>query len=318
MAGVAPVRLLGPIRALDARSSRSLSSASFVRRTSKTSLLLFLHRNRFPSLHSQSPNWRLGQICSASLKEVNEEEPSTQRDLWKKQTPKPKGAFKYPVRGRSSEPEFPWRAVEEEPSNSRRNYSQGNSVQDKQSESEPTTRINKNGPGSGAAAQRRHLNSRNQGNSSSTRRGDEGGRYATKSNGPPSSSTSRYSQYDTGHNIHRAPWEQRSGRAANSRDRRSPPPMRREADSMEEPNFGDSRWGEQNYQGGGQKSAMARIVEKLRAIGNENSASQMDFNKNRPATETSVFLPRYFYILDCRMSYIPYSYKYIPRNASIL
>lgn len=286
MAGVAPVRLLGPIRALDGRTSHSLSS---VRRTSKTSLLLFLHRNRFPSLHSQSPNWRLGQICSASLKEVNEEESSTQRDTWKKQAPKGKGTFKYPVRGQSSEPQFPWRAVEEdEPSNGRRSYSGGSSVQDKRSD--PSTRINKNGPGSGAAAQRRHLNSRNNQGPSSTRRGDE----AKKSSDPARSTTSRYSQYDTGRNMHRAPWEQGLGRPANENSRDTPP-MKRvsergEADGVE---GSDSRSGEGNhYQGGGQKSAMARIVEKLRAIGNDASASQMDFNENRPATETSVFLPR--------------------------
>lgn len=277
MAGVAPVRFLGPIRALDGRSAHSLSS---VRRTSKTSLLLFLHRNRFPSLHSQSPNWRLGQICAASLKE---DEPPTKRDTWKKQAPRAKSTFKYPVRGKSSEPEFPWRAPvedDEEPLNGRRNYSKESS--------EPSTRESKYGPGSG---QRRQSNPRNQGFPPSTKRGGDDA---------SGSKTSRYSQYDTGRNMHRAPWEQGRAASANPRDRRGPP-MNGSSERREtnEPKFGDSRSGEGNYQGGGPKSAMARIVEKLRAIGNDSSESQMDFNKNRPATETSAFLPKYVNLVNC-------------------
>lgn len=267
MAGVvAPVRLLGPVRAFDAgRTTRTLSSssASFVRRTSKGSLLLFLHRTRFSSsLHSQPANWRFGQIRAASVKEVDEEEPPAQRN-WKR---------------------------------------------------------NGNAPGSGDA-QRRHFNSRNQRPASSaTRRAGEteragagaGGRYATRSNETSTSSNaSRYSQNEMGRNMqHRAPWEQGSG------DRRSPPPGKRvlersEAEEMEEVNYDDSRLSDGNYRGGGQKSAMARIVEKLRAIGNDKASSQMDFNKNRPATETSVFLPRYFERLDCSMSCVPCPYMCI-------
>ncbi|KAG0630358.1 hypothetical protein M758_1G172500 [Ceratodon purpureus] len=103
----------------------------------------------------------------------------------------------------------------------------------------------------------------------------------------------RYSTYDAGRNLqHRAPWEQgvRANRSPVSRGLE----RRGEAEEAEEVSYEDSRSGDGSYQpGGGQKSAMARIVEKLRAIGNENStSSRMDFNKNRPATETSAFLPR--------------------------
>jgi hypothetical protein len=144
-------------------------------------------------------------------------------------------------------------------------------------------------------------------------RAGESGRYATRTRNdsqPRSSPSNRYSQYHSGRNVqHRAPWEQ------GGRDRRSPPPgnrvseRRSEEDEVEELNYEDSRSGDGNHQpGGGQKSAMARIVEKLRAIGNENSSSsQMDFNKNRPATETSVFLPRYSGLLDCSVCYVSLS-----------
>lgn len=135
---------------------------------------------------------------------------------------------------------------------------------------------------------------------SSSRRGAQRERvgesrgYEARANGE-----NRYS----GRNLqHRAPWEQgvRERRSAVSRglERRG---EGEEVEEVEEVSYEDSRSGDGSYQpGGGQKSAMARIVEKLRAIGNESSsASRMDFNKSRPATESSVFLPRYFALSLC-------------------
>ena len=254
MAGVAPVRLLGPVRAFDARTSHRLSSSASL--NSRASLFLFLHRTRLPSVHSQSVNWRLGHIRGASVQEVDEEEPLAQREKLTRE-------------------------------------SAGNSGRDERFGAGSSSRFRGNGAGNGDA-QKRNLNSRNQRPSSFNRReGGEteraAGRYAKES---PRSSNSRYSQNEMGRNVqHRAPWEQ------GPRDRRPPPPANRvsegiEADEAEELNYEDSRLDDGNYQGGGPKSAMARIVEKLRAIGNDKSLSRTDFNKNRPATETSVFLPR--------------------------
>lgn len=84
-----------------------------------------------------------------------------------------------------------------------------------------------------------------------------------------------------------------------------------EGREFNEPKFKDSSSGEGNYQGGGSKSVMARIVEKLRAIGNDSSESQMDFNKNRPATETSAFLPKYVKLVNYLWFYIPFPLKCI-------
>lgn len=71
----------------------------------------------------------------------------------------------------------------------------------------------------------------------------------------------------------------------------------RDVDEKEEFDFEDSRSSAETYSGGGRKSAMARIVEKLRAIGNDQSAISAGSNKSLPVPATSVFLPRYVFEL---------------------
>lgn len=323
-----PVRQLGPTRS----SCHQLSSAScYIGRASSSSLLLFLHRRRIPVLHLKKPTQHCSslRVCATSVTELDGEESSPVKpEKWKRQIPKPREKFSYPQRGQNSKLEFPWRSASDEPSsdkdssnNSRqkRAYTSAPSnfkqdklqeprarslAQQRPSDGTRPTRFNTDVPWD--TNRRSFDSSRDDDQATSTSRGSDGetaragGRFTAKS------STSRNSQYDTGRNMHRAPWEQgppRAGRAVymDTRplvqiDRDFEDDKAMEDCEEDETYDKDTNFGMNDPLYRTEKTAMARIVEKLRNIQNNNNAAtrpEIDSNKKLLATDTSIFLPRW-------------------------
>lgn len=322
-----PVRQLGPTRS----SCHQLSSAScYLGRASRSSLLLFLHRRKFPILHLKKATQHCSslRVCATSVTELDGEESSPVKpEKWKRQIPNPREKFTYPQRGQNSKPEFPWRSANDEPlsdkgssnnSRQKRAYTSASSnlkqdklqeprarsfAQQRPSEGRSPARFNTDVPWD---TNRRSLDSSgddDQATSTSRGRGGEtaraGGRYTAKS------STSRNSQYDTGRNMHRAPWEQgppRAGRAVYM-DIRPPVPVDGDFEDdkvmedfeADETYDKDTEFGINDPVYRTEKTAMVRIVEKLRSIQKNNNAAtqtETDSNKKLLATDTSIFLPR--------------------------
>lgn len=251
--------------------------------------------------------------------------------------------FTYPQRGDNQKPSFPWRTSQSEPPYEKRgsdakreSFYSSRESRDSRFPREDGRDSRVDGPSDGGDrnfntevpwdTQRRSYNANRSNDSSDSARDEQGastnrregergraeGSSTTKSNETPRfRGTSRYSRYDNGRNMHRAPWEQGPARAAraNARDSRPPLPMGRVLEKVDEDDYGDSaferdgdftedpRFGSEETEGRGEKSAMARIVEKLRNIQNNNTAlrpkgEDLSLKSNRSLTENSVFLPR--------------------------